>query len=243
MVALEVVLDRRSSSSPGSRTRRGRGSGASRTSSPFSATTSGRSPSATSRPGASVSGFANTNGPQVPTWTGTRPRQSMSKSGSSLLRGAAAQAAVEPVGPGVVGALDRAAPLRLVHEDGAAVAADVQERAQLPSRSSTTTSGQPADLRGEHAARAVELAQVPRRTATSAGRCCSCSAAAICRVGVPAVRQRLRARLDLRATHRRVILSKSICESNFRRMRTGARWARSPAASTSSSCSPATHPS
>ena len=84
----------------------------------------------------------------------------MSKSGSSLLRGARAQAAVEAVGPGVVGALDRAALLRLVHEDGAAVAAHVQEGAQLALAVEHHDQRQAADLRGEHAAGAVELAGV-----------------------------------------------------------------------------------
>jgi hypothetical protein len=41
-----------------------------------------------------------------------------------------AQGPVEPVGPGVVGALDGAPPLRLVHEDRPAVAADVKEGPQ-----------------------------------------------------------------------------------------------------------------
>src|SRR5687768_16582367 len=41
------------------------------------------------------------------------------------------QAAVQPVGPGVVGALERLAPTRALADEGAAVPTDVQERAKL----------------------------------------------------------------------------------------------------------------
>jgi hypothetical protein len=79
-----------------------------------------------------------------------------------LVRGArgAAQPAVEPIGPGVVRALDRAAPLRLADQEGAAVAADVQERAQVAVAVERHDHRQAAHVRREDAAGAAELGGV-----------------------------------------------------------------------------------
>ena len=121
----------------------------------------------------------------------------------------AAQAAVEAVGPGVVGALDRAALLRLVHEDGAAVAAHVQEGAKLLVAVEHHDQRQAAHLRGEHAAGAVQLAQVPHVLPRAPKDRVALQARHL-GVDVPAVRQCLYARLDLRVSHRRIILPESI---------------------------------
>ena len=86
------------------------------------------------------------------------------------------------------------------------MATHVQEGAQLLVTIEHDDQRQPAHVRGEHAARAVELAQVPD-VLPGAPEDLLVLGARDLRVGVPAVRQCLRTRLDLLATHGRVILS------------------------------------
>ena len=219
----------RSSSWPGSRRRRGGGSEASprRARSPRPPRAGRRAP----RPGRArpCPGSTNTNGPQVSTCDRHQAEALHVEVRLLLAARRRAQAAVEPVGPGVVGALDRAAALRLVHEHGAAVAADVQERAQRVLAVAHHQQRQPAHAAWGTCCRARRARRGAPRTASERRKIRSRSTAAISGSAYQLYGKRLRARLDLRATHGRVILSKSICESNFRRMRTRARWARSPA--------------
>ena len=67
----------------------------------------------------------------MPTLAGSSDQSSLSKPGSRSERGAVAQRPVEVVRPRVVVALERRARAAAVHQHRAAVAADVQERAQL----------------------------------------------------------------------------------------------------------------
>ena len=62
---------------------------------------------------------------------GRRPSSARSKPASAVGARCRAERAVEPVRPGVVGALERLAPALALADERAAVAADVQERAQL----------------------------------------------------------------------------------------------------------------
>ena len=79
--------------------------------------------------------------------SGTSPSPSSANSGSSLRPRRRAQAAVEPVRPRVVRALQRAALARAARDDRAAVPAHVGERAQHVVAVAREHDGQPGDVR------------------------------------------------------------------------------------------------
>ena len=101
--------------------------------------------------------------------------------------------AVEAVGPRVVRALDRAPLLRLVHQDRAAVAADVEVPAELAVLVEDNHHRKAAHLGGEEAPWPVELAGVPG-VLPRAPKDPLALRGQDGRVGVPAVRRRLDAR-------------------------------------------------
>ena len=109
------------------------------------------------------------------------------------------------------------------------MAADVEVAAQLALAVEHHDHRQAAHLGGEEAARARRARRCARRTATSAGRCCSRSAAATAGSTYQLYGRRLDAGLDQRAVHGRGILPKSICESKFRGLRARRRSGRSRA--------------
>ena len=136
---------------------------------PASAIRSGMPSRKSSSGAASRSGLTKTSGPQVSSWSCTRPSSSASIPPSLLPRGAGEQAAVEAVRPGVVRALERLAPARALADDRAAVPADVEERAQHVLLVADEDDRDVADARRCEGAGLGDLAD-GRRTATSGGR-------------------------------------------------------------------------
>ena len=80
---------------------------------------------------ASTSGLTKRSGPHVSSWSGTRPELLLRDPALPVPTRRRDEAAVEPVRPGVVRALQRLAPPGALAHDRAAVSADVEERAEL----------------------------------------------------------------------------------------------------------------
>ena len=98
---------------------------------PPARTSSGSSPSVSASGPAAESALTKMNGPQVSTSAGRRPSSVAVEVRVGVGPRRRPQRAVEPVGPGVVVALERRAAALPRHHLRAAVAADVHERAQL----------------------------------------------------------------------------------------------------------------
>ena len=88
---------------------------------------------------------------------GRRPSSAASKLGLAVGARRRAERAVELVRPGVVGALERLAPALALADERAAVAADVQERAQLGVLAADDDDRDPARVAGEERTRLGDL--------------------------------------------------------------------------------------
>ena len=95
--------------------------------------------------------------PQASTCTGTQPELGLVEAGLALGARRGAERAVEAVGPGVVRALERLAPPLALADERAAVAADVQERAERAFLVAHDDDRHAARVAGEERARLGDL--------------------------------------------------------------------------------------